>query len=127
MSTLAPVHSISVDLDHAEVHFAVGGFWTTDAMGDFLADLAKAATPFLKSQEPFSALGDLREFVPQNRDTAAAIRDSLLTAQKNGLTSFAVVSAAPLVKLQYQRITDGVEVEFFDTPDAAEQWLRRPR
>ncbi|MBV7266676.1 hypothetical protein [Erythrobacter ani] len=124
MSTLAPVHSISVDLDHAELHFAVGGFWTPEAMGQFLTDLAKAASPFLKSREPFTALGDLREFVPQNRETAAAIRDSLLMGQKNGLTRFAVVSASPLVKLQYQRITDGVEVEFFDAPKDAEQWLR---
>ena len=62
--------------------------------------------------------------MPQNRETAQAIRDSLLTGQKNGLKRFAVVSAAPLVKLQYQRITDGLEVDFFDTPRDAEKWLR---
>lgn len=126
MSTLAPVHSIAVDEDHCELHFAIGGFWTLEAMQDFLEDLARAATPFLKARKPFSALGDLSEFVPQNRETADAIRDSLLVAQKNGLTRFAVVTESSLVKMQYRRITDGLEVEFFDTVRDAELWLRQP-
>jgi hypothetical protein len=124
MATLAPSHSISVDHDRFELHFAIGGLWTLAKMQDFLDELRDAAKPLLKSARRFTALGDLRDFVPQDRATAQAIRDSVLAGQKNGLTRFAVVSSAPLVIMQYRRITQGVEVQFFDTPEDARRWLR---
>ncbi|MEM9501597.1 MAG: hypothetical protein AAF941_07090 [Pseudomonadota bacterium] len=124
MSNFAPVHSISVDIEHAELHFAIGGLWTFDAMKDFLYELGEAAKPFMKERKPFSSAGDLREFVPQNRETADAIRDTLLLGQKNGMKRFAVVTTSPLVKMQYRRLTSGLEVEFFDVPAAAQSWLR---
>jgi hypothetical protein len=124
MSELAPTQSITVDLDHRELHFAIGGFWTLEAMQDFLRHLAGAAKPFLSTGTKFSALGDLRGLVTQNRETAEAIRQSLLEGQRNGMTRFAMVTESSLVKLQYRRITDGVAAEFFDNPDAARKWLR---
>ncbi|MEQ8411317.1 MAG: STAS/SEC14 domain-containing protein [Erythrobacter sp.] len=124
MASLAPSHSISVDRHHAELHFAISGLWTVASMQDFLVELREKVKPFLRDRAPFSALGDLRDFVPQDRQTAQVIRDSLLVARDNGLTRFAVVSSAPLVRMQYRRITDGVEVEFFDAPDEARRWLR---
>ncbi|GMN03745.1 hypothetical protein [Erythrobacter sp. MTPC3] len=125
MSGFSPVHKIAIDEYRAELHFAIGGFWTLEKMHSFLGELTKAAAPFLKSRKRFRVLGDLRDFVPQDRSTAEAIRNSLLEAQKNGLTRFALVSTAPLVKLQYKRITDGLDVEFFDSPREAEMWLRQ--
>lgn len=124
MSNLAPVHSISVDSDRAEVHFSIGGYWTFEAMGEFLYDLGSAAKPFWKAGRPFNALGDLREFVAQSRETADAIRDSLLLAQKNGMRRFAVVAPPALVKLQYRRLTAGLDAEFFEDEASARAWLR---
>ncbi|MEE4204706.1 MAG: STAS/SEC14 domain-containing protein [Erythrobacter sp.] len=124
MASLAPTHSLSVDRHHAELHFAISGLWTAEKMQEFLAEMREKAKPFLRERTPYSALGDLRDFVPQDRQTAQAIRDSLLAARDYGLTRFAVVSSAPLVRMQYRRIADGVEVEFFDTPDDARRWLR---
>ncbi len=80
MDNLAPTSSIHADRDTRELYFAIAGFWTLDAMEAFLKDLAKSAGPFIKAREPFSAMGNLAEFVPQDRATADAIRDSLLLA-----------------------------------------------
>ncbi|AOL23131.1 SpoIIAA-like [Erythrobacter litoralis] len=124
MASLAPSHSISVDRHHAELHFAISGLWAKASMQDFLDELLGKAKPFLRDRAPFSALGDLRDFVPQDRETAQVIRDSILAGRDNGLTRFAVVSSAPLVRMQYRRIADGVEVNFFDAPDEARRWLR---
>ncbi|QIQ85724.1 STAS/SEC14 domain-containing protein [Erythrobacter sp.] len=124
MASLAPSHSISIDRHRAELHFAISGLWTKATMQDFLGELLDKARPFLRDRTPFSALGDLRDFVPQDRETAQVIRDSILAGRDNGLTRFAVVSSAPLVRMQYRRIADGVEVEFFDAPDEARRWLR---
>jgi len=124
MAELKPTHGIRSDLESAVLSFTISGYWTPDQMRTFLFELGDAAKPLMKRGEPFSALGDLTDFVPQDRETAALIRDSLLTAQKNGLQRFAIVNPAPLVKLQYKRITEGVEVGFFETAHAARAWLR---
>ncbi len=124
METLEASHSISADSRHAELHFAIGGLWNEETMRGFLFDLGEAAKPFMRSREPFSAMGDLRDFVPQNQETAAAIRESLLAGQSNGMQRFAVVTSSALLKLQYKRITQGLEVEFFDEPRDALAWLR---
>jgi hypothetical protein len=126
MSVMSPTHTISADLDRAEVHFTIGGYWDPEGMKRFLFDLGEAAKPLMKRREPFCALGDLREFVPQDRDTSNAIRDSIIAGKHNGLRRFAVLSASPLVRMQYRRIAQAVEVEFFDSWAEATAWLRRP-
>lgn len=127
MSTLATSQSISADTVHDELNFAISGFWTREAMAEWLKDLARAALPFIKAGRAFDATGDLREFVPQDRETAAAIRNSLVEAHANGLKRFAVVSSSSLVRMQYRRITEGIEVEFFDDIASARAWLRSQR
>ena len=124
MTTLAPYHSISVDPEWAELHFSIGGYWTLEAMGEFLYALGDAAKPFIKEGRSFDAIGDLHDFVAQSRETADAIRDSLLLAQKNGMRRFAVVAPPALVKLQYRRLTEGLEAEFFEDEKTARSWLR---
>ena len=124
MTILAPTSSIAADADTRELYFAIAGFWELEKMHAFLADLANAARPFMKERIPFTALGNLAHFVPQDRATADAIRDSLKLATTNGLTRFAVVSPPPLVKLQYRRIGEGLNVEFFDDEPSARMWLR---
>lgn len=127
MSQLAPSHKISLKEAQAELHFAIRGFWSCEDMKTFLFDLGNAAKPFMRTGTRFSAVGDLRGFVPQDRATAEAIRESLMLAQNNGMERFAVVADSSLVKLQYRRITDGIEASFFDTLSAADAWLRSLR
>lgn len=122
---MTPTHSITADRDHAELHFAIGGYWEPEGMKRFLFDLGEAAKPFMKAGTPFHALGDFKDFMPQDRATADAIRDSISAGTRNGLKRFAVVSAAPLVRMQYRRIAQAAEVEYFDSRAEAIIWLRR--
>lgn len=123
---MTPTHTISVDRDRAELHFAIGGFWDLAGMQRFLSELTEAAKPFMKAGASFSVLGDFKDFMAQDRATADAIRDSINAGTRNGLKRFAVLSAAPLVQMQYRRIAQGAEVEYFDTLPEAIAWLRRP-
>ena len=125
MDTLAPTSKIQANADTRELYFAIAGFWTLEDMTAFLNELARAAGPFIKSQQAFTAMGNLEDFVPQDRATADAIRDSLLLATKNGLTRFAVISPPPLVKMQYRRITEGLDYDAFDDETSARLWLRK--
>ena len=124
MASLAPSSSLRADRSYQELYFAIAGFWTLEEMNVFLADLARTALPFIKNKERFTALGNLSDFVPQDRQTAEAIRSSLLEATRNGLIRFAVVSPPPLVKMQYKRIGEGMDVAFFDDETNARGWLR---
>ncbi len=126
MTVMTPTHTITADRDRAEVHFVIGGYWDLEGMKRFLFDLGEAAKPFMRSGVPFHAIGDFKDFMPQDRATADAIRDSIEAGTKNGLKRFAVVAAAPLVRMQYRRIARSSEVEYFDTMAEALAWLRRP-
>lgn len=122
---MTPTHTITADRDRAEVHFAIGGYWDEAGMKRFLFDLGEAAKPFMKAGTPFAVLGDFKDFMPQDRATADAIRDSIAAGTRNGLRRFAVLAAAPLVRMQYRRIAQAAEVEYFDTKAEALEWLRR--
>ncbi|MEM9310031.1 MAG: hypothetical protein AAGA34_01180 [Pseudomonadota bacterium] len=124
MDALAPTSKIHADPQARELYFAIAGFWTLETMDVFLKDLARAAAPFIKKREAFTAMGNLADFVPQDRATADAIRNSLLEGTRNGLKRFAVVSPPPLVKMQYRRISAGLDFDFFDDETAARRWLR---
>ncbi len=123
---MTPTHTISVDRDRGELHFAIGGYWNLEGMKRFLFDLGEAAKPIMKAGAPFCVLGDFKDFIPQDRATADAIRDSIEAGTRNGLKRFAVLSAAPLVRMQYRRIAQATEVEYFDSRAEAIAWLRRP-
>lgn len=125
MSAMTPIHTITADTSRAEVHFAIGGYWNEENMRRFLFDLGEAAKPFMKAGVPFVALGDFRDFMPQDRATADAIRESIDAGSRNGLRRFALVDASPLVRMQYRRIAQSTEVEYFDSRVEALDWLRR--
>lgn len=125
MSVMTPTHTITADASRAEVHFAIGGYWDLAGMKRFLFELGEAAKPFMKAGVPFHVLGDFRDFMPQDRATADAIRDSIEAGARNGLRRFAVVAAAPLVRMQYRRIAQATEVDYFDTAAEGLAWLRR--
>ena len=126
MQALEPTSSMSNDPSRGEVHFAVSGFWDIERMGSFLRGLSKTALPLVDLDGPIHAFGDMTDFVAQNRETGDAIRDHLVQSRKFGLTRVAIFGASSLVKLQYARLSDGLDVEFFDNKAEALAWLRRP-
>lgn len=124
MSELAASHHIDRDPVHPEMHFSVCGFFTPDYAKGFLKELAIKTMPLIDRRIPFSVMGDMTGFVPQTREVGEAIRDQLVQAKQVGLKRVAIVGASALMKLQYGRLADGIEVQFFDTKLAAQNWLR---
>ena len=124
MVSTTPSSSTSLDEPRGELHFTVGGFWERDAMRGFLGELDETALPLVKARRSILAVGDFTEFVPQDRATADTIRDHLMNACKFGLKRVAIVGASPLMTMQYRRLSQGVEVEFFTDKSEALDWLR---
>nr|WP_298928936.1 hypothetical protein [uncultured Erythrobacter sp.] len=127
MSTTAPSHTLELIEQHCEVHFTIGGFWTLEGMQGFLGEINETVLPLMKARAPIYAMGDFTDFVPQDRATGDAIRDHLLGSVKYGLKRVAIVGASPLTTLQYKRLSDGLQVEFFDSKAAGTAWLRADR
>ena len=124
MESLEPVANIESDPLRGEICFAVSGLWQLDKMESFLRGLTKAAIPIVEARKPIRVLGDMSGFVAQTRETGTAIQDHLMNARKFGLKRVAIIGASALVKLQYKRLSDGIEVAYFDDKADALHWLR---
>jgi len=124
MATTAPYHRVTLFEQHCELHSVVSGFWSVETIQDYFNTVNEAAMPLMKARSPIYALVDFTDFVPQDRKTGEAIRDHLILSQKFGLKRVAIVGAAPLVSMQYKRLSQGVDVEFFDGKTEAIVWLR---
>ena len=125
MKSLTKNYKVTRDVERGEVYFEIGGFWKLAEMQAFLRELNEAAAPIVAQRTPIRVLGEMEGFLPQDRQTGEAIRNHLMMSRKYGLQRVAIVSAPVLVKLQYRRLSQGIEVEFFDTRNEAIAWLRR--
>lgn len=127
MQTSTPSHETSLDPRTGIVHFSITGFWETERMRAFLEELNQTSLPLVKAGRPILVAGDFSDFVPQDRETAGTIHNHLMNAKKFGLQRVAIIGASALMKMQYRRLSQGIEVEFFDTKDGATAWLRADR
>lgn len=124
MSDLDPESSVTSDRSRGEVYFAVSGFFSLEQMNAALRELDKAAYPIAKAGKPVRVFGDMTGFVAQDRATGEAIRDHLVRSLEAGLQKVALVAPSALVRMQYEQLSQGVNVGFFRHRDAALEWLR---
>ena len=124
MQDLKQSFDIKADQDRREIHFSIGGVWSTDEMSEFLRKLGGAAKPLIESPGSFAALGDLSKFVTQQREVAEAIGRSLADAKAHGLNRFAVITDSTLLQMQYKRIAGDLPIAFFGDVASAQRWLR---
>lgn len=124
MNDLAPVIEASNDLDRALVKFAASGLWGEEQVRDGAAKIGRAAAPFIEAKRPFSILADYSKAIVQPQDSAGSIQESFAMAKKLGLQRIAVLNAPMLVQLQYKRLADEVEIEFFVSKVEAIGWLQ---
>ena len=120
-------HTVRLLEEFNEVHFTCGGFWNPEVMRGFFAELNAATLPLVKAGKSMYALGDFSEAMPQDRETAEIIAEHLRNAIKFGLKRVAIINATALMKIQYKRVSQGLEVEFFESKAAALDWLRKDR
>lgn len=120
-------HSSELLESRCEVHFACAGFWDTTTMREFLDTLNAATLPLIKAGKPIYALGDFTNAMPQDHATADMVAAHLQNAMKYGLKRVAIINATALMKMQYKRVSKGLEVEYFEGKADALQWLRLDR
>ncbi len=127
MANNEPFYSVTLLEDQCELHSVISGFWTVDQFQDYFDDVNGKAASLIEARSPMYALVDFTDFVPQDQATGEAIRDHLLLAHKVGLKRVAILGASPLVRLQYKRLSSGLDVDFFVTKPDALTWLRANR
>lgn len=117
-------HSIHVDEANREVYFTLGGLWELDSIKAMLAEMDAKAASMVAQGGPFYGVGTMRDLVPQTREVADYIRRHLMAAKDVGLRRVAIIEPPALVKSQYRRLSDGVDVQFFDSKADAIAWVR---
>jgi len=127
MNDLTPRFEISIDEERRELHHAASGHWDEESVKSFLFKMAEKAAPFLSDDKPFSTLADFTGAVAQSQESAEIIRKNLEISRQFGLERIAVVGATALVRLQYKRLNECMDVEFFDSRHDALLWLRSQR
>jgi hypothetical protein len=126
MEALTPTHSVTSTLERGEIFFKVTGFHEVEDMEKLNADLDRHAWPMIQAGKKLHVMGDMEGFVPQSRETGDEIHRHLTRAKDYKLSRVAIFNASSLTKLQYKRISAGIEVGFFDNRTDALKWLRRP-
>lgn len=102
----------------------ISGLWTAEAMKGFLKELAEKSFPLKALGRPINVLGDMTGFLTASRDTADLMGAQLHASVDHGMKKVAIYGMSMLVKLQYQRISNGLDVSFFDNKVDALRWLR---
>lgn len=126
ISKLAPSSHIEISMKHNECYFRISGFWSVEAIEEFIARIRLTAKPLRDADAgPIGVLGDFEGFIPQQEQTVALIKEQLHWAQNLGLKGLAIVHASTLVKLQFRRLSEGSRVEYFTNRAEALRWLRK--
>lgn len=124
MDDLDPTYSIDVDLERGEVHYCVSGLWDMATMMKFQSDLLTRSKPLIDAGRNIHALGEMDDFVTQTREISDAMRLVITESAKLGVVKTAIVGGSMLMKMQYKRLNDGINYEFFDSKSDAFAWLR---
>ena len=85
--------------------------------------LARPAS-LLADRKPFRAFGDLSGYVVQSREISEEMTNVQRNAEKIGIERVAILITKALVRMQYQRVAEGQNVQIFETGENALEWLR---
>lgn len=124
MTTLAPTFSVTRNQELREVYYTVSGLFTVEKIEELFAELIKVAKPFMDDRKGFRALGDMREFSVQTREVVEQLQLSQDTSAKVGVDKMAIVYSSVLVKQQFRRVSDALQLGMFESKAEALVWLR---
>jgi len=126
MTELAPKHGLTTDETRGEMYFNLSGFFELEDIDDFLSEVNRQGAPLAGPDKTVPILGDFEGFVAQSQEVAERLRNHLLAAKDVGLKRIAIINVTPLAKMQYKRLSQSLDVEFFDNKQDALEWMRRP-
>lgn len=124
MIDFTPKHRISTEPAFREVHFSASGLWDADKAEALLKELYHASLPFIEDGAKFRVLGDLREFQVQDSKVADVMRRSQEGSAKLGVERMAIIYSSVLVKFQFRRISETINLSLFEEKSDALRWLR---
>lgn len=106
--------------------FRVAGFWEVPTLEGFRNRMGSAAVMFQKDGRPFDVLADMRDSPPQSQTVANGLQESMARGVKFGMRRTACLATRQLTKFQFSRIAAYRNFAFFDSEQAALDWLRDP-
>jgi len=124
METLARKFSLTRHDEYREVHYVLRGLWTVETSTEVQRAFLDACKPFVEKQQNWRVLGDLTDFPVQTREVAEQIRLIQEAAPSLGVDRMALIVSSVLLKQQLMRVSEAVNMEFFETKAAALGWLR---
>ena len=127
MKITEPYQKIQIFEDKGEMHIAFGGMWNPEITREKMQEMSLAAIPLIKDGKPLYALTDFTDALPQDQESASIIAQQMQNAKHFNLKRVAVLNASALMKLQYQRVTKDIDVQYFTSKSEALHWLRAGR
>ena len=124
MDTLAPSFSVTRNDDLREIYYTISGLFTLGTVNEMFAELSRVAQPFVEDRKGFRVLGDLRGFSVQTREVVEKIQLSQDRSAKVGGNKMAILYSSVLVKQQFRRVSDALELGMFENKAEALIWLR---
>ncbi|MDY7099047.1 MAG: hypothetical protein SXU28_12985 [Pseudomonadota bacterium] len=124
MDRLKPTYSVRMDEERGELHFVTSGLFDAPTMAAFLREVARQAGPVLASGRKLRAFGDLTDYVTQTKEIGEQMAQTLAQAESSGIEKTAIVINSAILKMQYKRVSEGRNVEIFETAEDALRWLR---
>jgi len=124
MDILAPSYSVAIDHTRGEIHFSASGRWDEAKVIELNKELLKTAKPFTEAKRPIRVLGDLREFNVQTQEIADLMRQSQEGSAALGVVKMAILCSSALVKMQFQRVSEALNLQVFENEADAVAWLR---
>ncbi|AOL23134.1 SpoIIAA-like [Erythrobacter litoralis] len=125
MASLAPTFTVTRDDARREVHYALTGLFTIEAIDRFFEELRRVAGPFMEDRKGFRAIGDLRQYSVQPRDVAERMQMSQDISAKVGVTKMAIVYSSVLQMQQLRRVSNALDMGYFTEMAEALDWLRK--
>jgi len=115
------MYSIAFDSKARIIRVSVAGFWSTETVDAFFAELLPSLARLKATGLPVLALSDARQFPIQTAEVGEAFARRDLEAAKLR-DRMAIVVGSTLGRLQGRRYT-GPNLDYFTSFEEAERWL----
>ncbi len=121
MADYDDLFTIETKPEEAFIHIVIKGFFNTESYAQYKSDTTKAIQSVEKGNRSVRILNDLTECSVQSQDIAKD--NEWMQPLKKYVKKNAVVLNSVIHKMQLQRSVSGDTVRYFDTMEAAQEWL----
>ena len=121
MTDYEDLFTVETDSAEALVHIVTKGFFTTESYAQYKLEVTNAVLSVQKGNRTVRVLSDLRQCSVQSQEIA--LDNAWMYALEKYMKKTATVLNSTIHKMQLQRSINGDTLRFFDTIEAAQEWL----